>query len=82
MKEIIRKYIAVKEHGLNQRQSVILALFLTQDQIRISDIEKVCPGINRRTLQRDLGHMEEEGLLKREGAARQSFYVPGATKLR
>ena len=43
--------------------------------MHISDLESLCPGVNRRTLQRDLQRMEDLGLVARKGAARRSLYV-------
>jgi DNA-binding HxlR family transcriptional regulator len=38
-------------------------------------MEALCPGLNKRTLQRPMRQMEKMGLVTRKGAARQSLYT-------
>jgi len=76
-KKTIRADLIVREYELNDRQAKALGLLLDKGEMHIRDLEASCPNVNRRTLQRDLQRMEELGLVRRKGAARQSFYVPG-----
>lgn len=73
-KKAIRADLLAKEHGLNDRQGKILRLIIDQDGIAIGDVEKACPGVNRRTLQRDLRGLTEKGLLYTEGATNRLIY--------
>jgi len=74
-KKAIRADLLAKHHDLNERQTKVLGFLFDHEQIRIRDAGVLCPGVNRRTLQRDLREMEELGLVGQKGAARQSLYV-------
>ena len=74
-KKAIKADLIAKKHELNERQAKGLRFILDHDKMHIRDMEALCPGVNRRTLQRDLGQMEDKGLVGREGAARQSLYL-------
>ena len=72
--KVIRRDILVREHGLNRRQGVALDLLLGQPEVRIEDLEPLCPGTHRRTLQRDLKGLVERRLVKAVGAGRAARY--------
>jgi len=46
-------------------------------RLTIRDYESLCPGVNRRTLQRDLKGLVERSLLRAEGATNRAQYVAG-----
>lgn len=70
----IRRDVIAREHGLNPRQSLAVGRLLEQAELRIDEFEGLCPGVNRRTLQRDLRGLVERGVLKTSGAARAARY--------
>ena len=70
----IRRDVLVKEHGLSDRQSKALARILEHGSLTIQDLERLCPEVNRRTLQRDLKVMIDKGVLKSEGATHHQEY--------
>jgi predicted HTH transcriptional regulator len=72
--QVIKRDILVKKHSLNERQEKALDLLLKKGAARISEIEEVCPGVTRRTLQRDLSNLIELDLVRLKGSARQSNY--------
>jgi len=74
-KKAMRADLLVKHHELNERQAKVLGFLLDHEQMHIRDLAALCPGVNRRTLQRDLRKMEEAGLIGQKGAARQSLYA-------
>lgn len=74
-KKAMKADLIAQQHQLNQRQAKALRFLLDHDEMHIRDMEALCPGVNRRTLQRDLQQMEDLGLVGRKGAARQSLYV-------
>jgi len=74
-KKAIKADLIAKQHELNERQTKALRFLLDHAEMHIRDMEALCPGVNRRTLQRDLRQMEDLGLVGRKGAARQSLYV-------
>jgi len=67
--------LTTSKHELNERQAKALRFLLDHDEMHIRDMGALCPGVNRRTLQRDLQRMEDMGLVERKGAARGSLYV-------
>jgi DNA-binding HxlR family transcriptional regulator len=47
---------------------------LERTELRIEELEVLCPGVNRRTLQRDLQSLVQQGVVKPVGAARAIRY--------
>lgn len=72
---VIKTDLLVKEHGFNGRQAKILHELFTLGTLSIREIEVLCPGVTRRTLQRDLLLFEERGLLERTGETNQLQYL-------
>lgn len=65
----IRVDVLVRQHALSDRQAAALAHVIEQARITIQDYQKLCPGTNRRTLQRDLKALVEKRLFVRAGNA-------------
>jgi len=72
--QVIRRDVLVKKHGLNDRQSKALAFLLEHKKLTIQDYERLCPDVNRRSLQRDLKGMLNKGLISGEGATHHQEY--------
>lgn len=72
--QVIRRNVLVKQHGLNERQGKVLGLLTRKNLVHISEIEQLCPGVSRRTLQRDMTGLIELSLVRITGSARQSNY--------
>jgi len=53
----IRRDVFIKEHGLSDRQAKALGHILEHGHLTIQDFESLCPGVSRRSLQRDLKAM-------------------------
>ena len=70
----IRRDVLTKEHGLSDRQTSALSHILEHGSLTIQDFESLFPNINRRTLQRDLKAMVEQGLIVSEGETHQLRY--------
>jgi len=70
----IKTDLLVKEHGFNDRQAKMLRGLFSAVELDIRDFEELCPSVTRRTLQRDLGRLEEKGLLERTGETHQLKY--------
>jgi predicted MFS family arabinose efflux permease len=64
---------------LTDRQRVALEFVLRNGRLTIQDYEGLCPGVTRRTLQRDLRALAAKGLLAQEGATNLgvSLYAMG-----
>lgn len=72
--QAIRRDVLVKQHGLSDRQTKALQHILEHGSLTIQEFERLCPEVNRRTLQRDLKAMVNKGLLVSEGATNQLIY--------
>ena len=73
-KRVIRRDAIVQKYGLSTRQVLAVGYLFENPAIRIEEYEKLCPGTNRRTLQRDIKELLEKGILKQEGSARAVRY--------
>ncbi len=58
--QAIRRDVLVKQHGLSDRQAKALEYILEHGSLTIQDFERLCPEVNRRTLQRDLKAMVDK----------------------
>lgn len=72
--QAIRQDVLVKQHGLSDRQAKAVQHLLEHGSLIIQDFERLCPEVNRRTLQRDLKAMVDKGFLFAEGATNQLIY--------
>lgn len=70
----IQADVLIQQHQLNERQATALRHLQQNDTLSIQAYEQLIPGVNRRTLQRDLKLMVEKGILAVEGATHQLFY--------
>ena len=68
-KKAIQTDILAKKHGLSERQALTLGHVLDHDSITIQGYERLCPNMNRRSLQRDLKAMVSNGLLAERGTS-------------
>ena len=73
-KQAIRVDVMIRDYGLNPRQGVALRHLLQEGSLAIQTFEGLVPNVNRRTLQRDLKEMVEQGILTIEGATHQLVY--------
>ncbi|MEK7315212.1 MAG: Fic family protein, partial [Candidatus Eisenbacteria bacterium] len=64
---VIRRDVLARQHGLSDRQALALGRVLDDGRLTIQELEALCPGVNRRTLQRDLKLMVDKGLLLERG---------------
>ncbi|MFC1534911.1 Fic family protein, partial [Thermodesulfobacteriota bacterium] len=72
--QAIRRDVLVKEYGLSDRQAMALGHILEHNSLTIQDFERLCPDVNRRSLQRDLKAMVGHGLLVSEGETHRLLY--------
>lgn len=73
----IRTDLLAREHQLSDRQSLVLGRVLEAGRMTIQELEAVCPGVNRRTLQRDLQELIRKGLLAPQGQTNKLEYIAG-----
>jgi len=69
--------VIAQKHRLSDRQGVALGHALERGGLTIQDYENLCPGVSRRTLQRELRAMVDKGLLTPEGATNRLYYRLG-----
>ncbi len=72
--QAIRRDVLAKQHGLSDRQAKAVQHILEHGSLTIQEFERLCPEVNRRTLQRDLKAMVNKKLLVSEGATNQLIY--------
>lgn len=72
--QVIRRDVLAREHNLSERQVLALGYIIEHEGLSIQIYEKLCPAVNRRTLQRDLKAMVDKGILLSEGATNQLIY--------
>ena len=73
-KQVIRRDVLVKKYNLSERQALALGHILQEGNLTIQAYERLCPEVNRRSLQRDLKKMVDDGLLVSEGATNKLVY--------
>jgi Fic family protein len=61
--QAIWRDILIKEHGLSDRQAKALGHILEHGSLTIQQFERLCPNVNRRSLQRDLRSMLDKGIV-------------------
>ena len=72
----IRQDVLARRHQLSVRQALALGHVLEHGKLSIGDFQELCPETHRRTLQRDLKILVDEGLLFRRGSTNQVEYFP------
>src|SRR5690606_28568171 len=65
--QAIRADVVTAGKKLNARQGVLVAAFLDQRRLSVADCEKLLPDVARRTIQRNLKKLVEEGLVEEVG---------------
>jgi len=73
-KRTIRQDVLAKKYGLSPRQALALGHVLERGSLTIRDYERLCPEVNRRTLQRDLKKLVQEGLFFSKGETHNLEY--------
>ena len=71
----IRQDVLSHRHELTDRQSRALGYILERGRTTIGELESLFPEVARRTLQRDLRVLVEQGLVLREGQTSRLEYV-------
>ena len=71
----IQQDMLARRHDLTDRQALALRHVMESGRVTIGEFEHLCPGIQRRTLQRDLRGLIEKGLLLLRGSTNRLEYV-------
>ncbi len=73
--QVIKLDTLVLQHKLSNRQKQALESLMTSEKdFTIQEYESLCPGINRRSLQRDLADLIEKGIIIQEGIKKAAHY--------
>jgi Fic family protein len=70
----IRADVVTREKQLNERQAKALRFMLEHEAMGILDYTKLCRGVTRKTLQRDMKDMIDKGLVATEGKTSSLVY--------
>jgi len=73
----IRRDVLAHERGLSARQALAVEHVMEHGRLTIRAYEALCPGANRRTLQRDLKGLLDLGLLVVRGSTNRLEYLAG-----
>ncbi|MEJ2745173.1 MAG: Fic family protein, partial [bacterium] len=71
---VIRADVLAKKHELNERQRKAVLFALEAKGLTPQQYAELCPGVSRKTLQRELKGMAEKGLLVPGGATNRRYY--------
>jgi predicted HTH transcriptional regulator len=74
---VIRADVLTKKHRFNDRQHKAILFALEAKGLTPQQYVELCPGVSRKTLQRELKGMTERGLLVPEGATNRRYYRLG-----
>jgi Fic family protein len=77
---LIRMDVLAKKHKLSARQLVALELAQNGSAFQMQDFEARCPGVHRRSLQRDLRELVEAGILEATGATNRLVYMASRSR--
>ncbi|MDH7516243.1 MAG: Fic family protein, partial [Bacteroidota bacterium] len=72
---IIKADAIAAQHHLSPRQHKALRYLLEHGTLTIQKYEELCPGVSRRTLQRDLAALAEKELIAVEGATNRLIHT-------
>lgn len=64
------------DKGQSERMSLILELVRKRKSLSIKEIAEVIKGCSEKTIQRELGELIRQGLIKKVGERRWSLYMP------
>lgn len=73
--QVIRRDLLAQKYSLTERQRKAIEFLLKNGTLVIQNFEKLCPEINRRSLQRDLKDMSNKGLISSKGATNKLTYI-------
>lgn len=73
--QAMRLDVLVLQHKLSERQKKALEIMITREKdFNIQDYESLFPGINRRSLQRDLSDLIDKGIITQLGIKKAARY--------
>jgi Fic family protein len=73
-KQVIKQSVLAKQHHLSERQKLAVEYITTEGSLSIQEFEKICPGVTRRTLQRELKGLMDKAIIVSSGATSSLVY--------
>jgi len=71
----------VEREEISSRQKELLDIIKERKRVQAGEVQNFFPKISKRTIQRDLAFLVEQGLIQREGEfSEQFYYYPGYDK--
>jgi Fic family protein len=74
-KQAIEQDVMALQHGLTDRQKLAIEFMAEKGKMSITDFEKLCPVVTRRTLQRELKGLINAGVVSVNGATNNLMYT-------
>jgi Fic family protein len=74
-KAVIKQDMLIKKHRLSIRQKLVISYINSHGSISIQECEKICLGVTRRTLQRELKDLVDKELIQSSGATNHVLYA-------
>lgn len=73
-KHVIKQSVLAKQYHLSERQKLAMEYMTTEGSLSIQEFEKLCPGVTRRTLQRELRDLIDKKIIISVGATSNLIY--------
>lgn len=74
-KQVIKQDVLLKQHQLSARQKLAIEYITKQGGLTIQEFEKICPGVTRRALQRELKDLMNKEIIVSSGATSNLIYL-------
>ncbi|GJM07256.1 MAG: cell division protein Fic [marine bacterium B5-7] len=74
-KKIIQHDVLLNKHVLSDRQQLAITHILEHRHLGIQEFEDLCPGLSRRTLQRELKVLLDANIIEGEGSTSDKRYI-------
>lgn len=73
-KQVIKQSVLARQYHLSERQKLAIEYMITEGSLSIQEFEKICPGVTRRTLQRELRDLIDKEIVVTVGATSNLVY--------
>lgn len=73
-KQVIEQALFAKQHHLSARQNIVMEYITKHGSLAIQEFEEICPGVTRRTLQRELRELVKKEIIEVTGATSRLVY--------
>jgi len=74
-KQAIKYDVMAKQRHLSERQQLVVEYITNHGSLTIQEFEKICSGVTRRTLQRELRELVRKNIIEAHGATSSLVYT-------